>query len=429
MSKSSFAVLRAVAATSVVPALLCFVLYVLGAPALHAQSYNILFDLGGANGGDYPYDGLAIDRAGNLYGTTYDGGSSGMGMVFKLARHNDSWILTPLYSFRGGNDGAHPNTGVTIGPDGNLYGVTWTGGLGGAQCAPGGCGTVYKLSPPARLCNRVSCPWTETVLFRFSQGTPVINSPQGRVTFDAAGNIYGTAWGGGNGGCDSRGCGAVYKLTRSGGSWTLNVLYSFTGTGDGSNPYCSLTMDAAGNLYGTTFHASTFSGGYGTVFELSPSGGAWTERTLYTFQGGDDGGNPQAGVLFDSAGNLYGATTEASTNPQLGLVFELSPAGDNWNYSVISRLNGSITANLSFDQAGNLYGTTLSGGGYGWGKVFKLSKSGGVWTQTSLHDFQNQDNDGLSPESNVVFDAAGNLFGTTSSGGTHLSGTIWEITP
>ncbi len=396
--------------------------------AAQAQTYSILFNFSGGLSGAYPYDGLTMDRAGNFYGTTYDGGSLGMGMVFKLTNHNGSWTFSPLYSFRGGNDGSHPWSSVTIGPDGALYGATPVGGLGGPQCQPGGCGTVYKLTPPARLCNNLNCPWTETVLYRLAESSTGVNSPYSRVIFDSAGNMYGTAWGGGTGGCASSGCGAVYKMTRSGGSWNFSLIYSFTGQGDGTNPYSPLVMDAAGNLYGTTYYGSGFFNGYGTVFELTPSAGGWSESTLHTFSGGSDGGSPFAGLTFDDAGNLYGATTEVVHQFLQGVAFELARSGSGWSYSVISILSGSVDGNLAVDHAGNVYGATTFGGAHTDGYAFRLSHTGAGWTQTDLHDF-GETGDGISPWCSVVLDAAGNLYGTTNGGGTNGGGVIWKIAP
>jgi len=394
-----------------------------------AQTYSIIHNFTGGPGGNYPWDGLTMDRAGNFYGTTFEGGNTGQGMVFKLSNHNGSWIYTPIYSFRGGNDGANPYAGVTIGPDGNLYGTTWSGGQGAPACA-GGCGTVYKITPPAHVCQRASCPWSETVLYNFFQSGVGLGYPWGGVIFDTAGNMYGTTTEGGTitGSCPLPGCGAVYKLIPTGASWTASVLYSFTGNGDGAVPYCGLLMDPAGNLFGTTLYSNLEAGGYGTVFELIPSGGGWSERTLYAFQGGSDGGQPQSGVIRDAAGNLYGGTTEVNGH-LYGAAFELSPSGNSWTYTVIASLNGSIGAPLSFDSTGNLYGTTVSGGANQFGSVFKLTNSGGVWTATDLHDFSTQNNDGYGPWSTVSIDAAGNLYGTTNAGGTTLAGTIWKITP
>ena len=402
-----------------------FIVIVLSAPAIRAQTFSVLHNFSGGVDGADPFDGLTADGFGNFYGTTSSGGDADQGAVYKLSNHNGSWILTPLHSFVGGNDGAKPYAGVTIGPDGSLYGTTISGGLG---CA-GGCGTIYKLSPPATVCQRVSCPWTESVVYRFANSQQGLNTPYSGVIFDSAGNLYGTTIGGGAGTCQDPGCGAVYKFTPSGQSGILTVLYSFTGRGDGSTPYAGLTFDPAGNLYGTTYWASLVTGGYGTVFELMPSGAGWSEKTLYTFTGGNDGGNPWAGVTLDGAGNLYGATTEAQNNGLMGAAFELAPSGNSWNYSVLSYLSGSVLGNLTFDGTGNLYGTAGFGGEYGFGFVFELVHSGASWSLLDLHDFTYQNHGPNSPWCSVVFDAAGNLYGTTSDGGTNGFGTIWKLVP
>jgi uncharacterized repeat protein (TIGR03803 family) len=279
------------------------------------------------------------------------------------------------------------------------------------------------------VCQRVTCPWTESVLYRFAANQQGLNSPYGGVIFDSAGNLYGTTIGGGTGNCPNPGCGAVYKFAPSGQSGILSVLYSFTGQGDGSTPYAGLAFDPAGNLYGTTFWASLVTGGYGTVFELLPSGGGWSEKTLYSFTGGSDGGNPWAGVTLDSAGNLYGATTEAQNNPLQGAVFELAPSGGSWTYSVISYLSGSVDGNLAFNSADNLYGTATFGGAHGFGYVFELVHSGSSWSVVDLYDFYNQNHGAFGPWCSVVFDAAGNLYGTTNAGGTNGPGTIWKLVP
>ena len=394
-----------------------------------AQTYSVLHNFGGNRDGSYPYDGLTMDRAGNFYGTTWEGGSNGQGLVFKLYKRNGSWIYSPLYSFRGGNDGAKPYAGVTIGPDGNLYGTTSTGGQGAPVCA-GGCGTVYKLSPPANVCQHTSCPWTETVIYNFFASGVGLAGPWAGVIFDHAGNMYGTTPAGGTVHCPNSpgGCGAVYKLTPAGAQWTFQLLYSFTGQIDGSIPYAGLVMDAAGNLYGAAYYGVPFEG-YGTIFELVNNGGNYTERTLYAFQGGSDGGNPYSSLTFDSSGNLFGGTSSANDGMFIGVVFELSPSGNNWNYSAIASLEGGIVQSLTFDTAGNLYGTTLFGGAHEDGEVFKLSNSGGVWTATDLYDFDNQNRGAFDPWSWVSIDADGNLFGTTNGGGSIGGGVIWQIAP
>ncbi len=393
-----------------------------------AQTYSVIHNFAGGTSGSHPYDGLTMDRAGNFYGTTYQGGSNGQGLVFKLSKQNGSWIFTPIYSFRGGNDGAFPYAGVTIGPDGNLYGTTSSGGQGAPTCG-GGCGTVYKVTPPAHICQHTSCPWNETVLYNFYQSGVGLAGPWAGVIFDHAGNMYGTTPTGGTVSCpnSSNGCGVVYKLIPSGASWTAVVLYSFTGQSDGSVPYAGLVMDSAGNLYGATYYGEAYEG-YGAIFELINSGGNWSERTLYNFTGGSDGGNPYSSLIFDSAGNLFGGTSESNGNSLTGVAFELSPSGNNWNYSVLSSFNGSIVQSLSFDAAGNLYGTTLFGGAHEFGSVFKLSHSGGGWMSTDLYDFSNQNDGAFGPWSWVAIDSAGNLFGTTNGGGSTGGGVVWEIT-
>jgi len=398
-------------------------------PAMQAQTFSVLHNFGGSRDGSYPYDGLTVDRAGNYYGTTYSGGSNGQGMVFKLSNHNGNWIFAPIYSFRGGNDGAFPYAGVTVGPDGALYGTTSSGGHGAPQCA-GGCGTVYKLTPPANVCQRTSCPWTETVLYNFYDAGLQLGGPWASVIFDHAGNMYGTTPAGGTVSCPNSpsGCGTVYELVRNGASWSLVVLYSFTGQGDGSIPYAGVVMDAAGNLYGASFYSEAYEG-YGAIVELVKNGTSWTERTLYNFQGGSDGGNPESSLILDSAGNLYGGTSSANGGMLRGVAFELSPSGNNWNYSVIASYEGSIVQNLTLDAAGNLYGTTLFGGAHEEGEVFKLSNSGGVWTSTDLYDFSTENHGAYGPWSWVSIDASGNLFGTTNGGGTIGGGVVWEITP
>jgi len=194
-------------------------------PAVHAQTYSVLHTFTGGMDGSSPYAGLTKDAAGNFYGATYLGGH-GNGVVFKLTRTGSGWVLTTLYAFQGGEDGSEADGGVTIGPDGALYGTTYSGG--GNGCFGGGCGIVYRITPPATACRSVSCPWTETVLHRFGLADedgalPVYGSP----LFDRAGNLYGTTKGGG-----AFGEGTVYELTPSSGGWTENILWNFTGGND-----------------------------------------------------------------------------------------------------------------------------------------------------------------------------------------------------
>jgi uncharacterized repeat protein (TIGR03803 family) len=247
--------------------------------------------------------------------------------------------------------------------------------------------------------------------------------PSAGLVFDAQGNLYGTTIGGGPGGH-----GTVFELSpASGGGWTETVLYGFTGAQDGSGPFATVIFDAQGNLYGTTEEGGAH--GYGVVFELTPgSGGKWTEAVLHSFAGGTDGANPEADLAFDSKGNLYGTTPTGGQPFGLGTVFKLTPVGGgSWKETIIRRFQGGSDGNapvagVIFDAAGNLYGTTTSGGsagcgGSGCGIVFQLKPTDtGRWTGHVLHRF-NGGADGSAPLSDVIFDTSGNIYGTTAAGG------------
>jgi len=281
----------------------------LTAQPAQGQTFNVLYHFTGGTDGSTPYAGLTPDGAGNFYGTAYSGGTSGLGTVFKLVHERTGWALWPLYSFQGypTNDGGSPMAGVVIGPDGVLYGTNIDYG-GGTGCEGNlGCGTVFSLSPPAvAACHTIPCPWTETVLHRFSEDQQGA-WPFSEVTFDQAGNLYGTTFNGGIGGCGFYGvlgCGVVYELTRSSGGWTESVLYAFTGGSDGGSPWAGVIFDQAGNLYGTTV--------VGTVFQLTHSGSGWTENVLHSLRD-NDGAIPVGCVIFDQSGNLYGTASWAGS--------------------------------------------------------------------------------------------------------------------
>jgi uncharacterized repeat protein (TIGR03803 family) len=383
-----------------------------------AQTFTVLHNFTGSEGAD-PTAGLSIDSAGNLYGTASGGGpfepecSSGCGGVFKLQHNGAGWIFLPLHVFTGAPDGAYPQARVILRP-GGLYGTTYGGGDGG--CSEIGCGTVFRLTPPAHACGSVFCPWTATVLYAFHGGSDGESPASGDVVFDQAGNIYGTTSSGG-----SYGSGTVYELSPSGGGWTETVLYSFQGNNDGATPIAGVVFDNAGNLYGTTALGGIH--GYGTIYKLTPSPSGWTKNTLYDFPFyGSAGIVPAGGLIFDSSGNLYGATTRGGPYDG-GAAYELTPSSDGWTLNALYSFlaNDGPFANLATDAAGNLYGTLY---GPAIVEVFRLTPSGGQWTLTGFNGSA-----GNTPQGNVIFDASGNLYTTASQGGTYGLGVVFEVTP
>src|SRR5271165_760892 len=411
-----------------------FSLTVVVTQSAQAQTFTVLHAFSGGAGGNEPQAGVTMDAAGNLYGTTYIGGTDacpdGCGIVFKLGKKGSGWILTTLYTFLGsGTDGAYPGGRVAIAQDGTLYGTTeYGGGRGG--CSQNGCGTVFRLTPPPTACKAALCPWSESVLYAFA-GPPHNDggAPQGDLTFDQSGNIYGTT---GYGGADNYG--VTYELTPAGGSWTETVLHSQSYS-EGTYPQGGVIFDSSGNLYGVLHSGGQ--NGFGAVYELSPSGSNWTEQTLYSFVQFISGINPVGGLLIDPSGNLYGTTSTGGSNDGGGIVFEFTPASGGWTFNTIYNLSACGPCGpqdkLVMDAAGNLYGTTYGLGNEGYGSVFKLTPSNGNWTYTSLHDFTGG-TDGAHPFGPIL-DANGNLYGTTASGGLANCdngvgcGVVWEITP
>jgi uncharacterized repeat protein (TIGR03803 family) len=374
----------------------------------HAQQWtlHVLHDFTDGPDGAVPLAGLTMDSAGELYGTANLGGPVNAGTVFKLKHSGSGWAFTVLYSFTGSQDGAGPQARVIFGPNGNLYGTTTGGG-------PDGQGVVFALSPLARVCRSPSCPWTESMIYRFPGGADGTQPETGDVIFDAAGNLYGTTAHGG----DSSGDGVAYELTPSHGSWSESDLNKF-GTA-GIYPYSGLISDGFGNWYGTTTKGGA---GFGTVYELSPLGSGWQEKTLYTFQGLADGGYPYGGLIFDHSGNLYGTTS------YYGTVFKLTPSlRGEWSKTPLYTFTGNAGPNgsLIMDAAENLYGITAQNDPNTAGEAFKLTLAG---VYTDLYDFQ-AGRDGAFPQGGVVMDASGNLYGTAELGGAYGDGTVWQLTP
>ena len=346
--------------------------------------------------------GVVMDAEGNLYGTTSGGGHNGTGDVYMLSPKGKQ---TVLHSFKDGTDGYYP-LGLLRDAAGNLYGTTYGGGTDGY-------GTIFRLGTNRK----------ETLLYSFT-GKADGAYPQGQLIEDAQGNLYGTTaiacllwnldciFGGYSGG--ARG-GTVFELSNTG---LFQVLYTFTGGADGDSPF-GVIRDASGNLYGTTSYGGAY--GYGTVFKLSASG---QETVLYSFTGGTDGANPFAPLVMDSGGNLYGTTFTGGITTgachfldqtSCGTVFKLSKGGaESVLYAFTGEADGSLpSAPLIEDSEGNLYGTTVFGGKYGLGAVFKVAAAGG---ESVLYSFQGAP-DGAMPVAGLTQDAAGNLYGTTLSGG------------
>lgn len=305
----------------------------------------------GADGdGAIPAAGVVFGPDERLYGTTFAGGASGNGIVFALSPSSTicpavtcPWTEAVLYSFTGGND-ANPAYGdLVFDTAGNIYGTT-TGTTG--------TGLVYELMPSGS-------GWTENVLHTF-EGSPDGYELLGGVILDSAGNVYGTTVYGG-----ASDVGMVFKLTYSSGSgWTESVLHNFGAGNDGGDPFAGLIFDPTGNLYGATTTGGQ--GGGGTVFKLTPSGSGWNFSVIYSFTGNGDCG-PWAPLSMDTAGNLYGTTYCDGANGA-GNIFELTSTASGWIYTSlkdfsIDRHDGSNPiSSVIMDSHGNLYGTASSGG-------------------------------------------------------------------
>ncbi len=391
-----------------------------GTPAAAKETVLYTFT-GGSDGGGF-VSPLIFDNAGNLYGTTASGGASGVGTVFELAPTGAGWTETVLYSFLNGSDGANPYGPLFLDKEGNLYGVTGGGGASGF-------GTAFELSP------NFGGGWTKTTIYTFAGGSDG-SLPFGGLISDHRGHLYGFTLSGGNGSCyGGNGCGTVFELKRSQGSWKEVVAFRFPG-GDGGSRPAGITLDGSGNLYG----ASTQGGnaGAGLVFKLSHSAGRWTENVLHAFTGGRDGSSPQAGVVLDGLGNLYGTTVNGSgggcAGGGCGLVYELKLVGNGkWMELVLHRFtdnahDGSNPGTpLIFDSKGDLLGATCCGGPYGEGTVFELMQNfDRKWNESVIEDFFSGSY-GVSPGA-LVLGKDGYLYGP-AAGGAYGNGLVFQLTP
>jgi uncharacterized repeat protein (TIGR03803 family) len=371
------------------------------APVIHAQAFSLLHQFKAGPLGDGPWAGPVLDSMDNLYGTTFADGAHFGGTVYKLSVAGK---LTALYNFTAlKGDGQAPYYGTLFRDSkGNLYGTTIAGGVHDQFC-PLGCGIVFKVDPNGK----------ETILHTFTNTAGDGTNPNAGLVQDSSGNLYGTTTSNG-----TSGSGIVFKVTASGKE---TVFYSFTGGTDGGNPQAGLVIDSKSNLYGTTGVGGA--GFAGTVFKLDPSG---VQTVLYAFTGGTDGGYPAAGLILDSAGNLYG-TTQFGGAFGFGTVFEVAPSGtETVLYSFTGGADGASPqfANLVRDGAGNLYGTTPGGGAHYVGIVFKVDAKG---VETVLHTFNHAD--GSWPGGTLALDSKGNLYGTTYFGGAYGGGVVFKIAP
>jgi len=418
---------------------------------------TVIYSFTGGSDGAAPQGVLVADAAGNLYGTASAGGVKtcigGCGVVFKLARPTaagQKWTETVLHAFRGGVDGSTPLSALIFDAKGALYGTTAQGG-GSTQCF-GGCGTVFKMTPPAAS----GKPWTEAVLYRFAGGANG-SAPLGGLAMGAGGALYGTTaiYPSTGSSCIGAPCGTVFKLSPPVAgvpAWRLTVLHTFAGGNDGSLPLGTLLLGKGGILYGVTglggsTHCLSF--GCGVVFQMTPptsAGASWTETVIHDFQGGpslgggSDGAYPSSDLVMDANGALYGTTLYGTGNGcgfGCGTVFKLTPPAAHstaWADSTLYAFKGGkdgespATGRLAFNTAGMLFGTTPSGGAASDGTVFRLTPAGTAsrWTEAVIHSFTGKAADGSDPQGGVIL-VSEFLYGTTINGGQSGAGTVFQV--
>jgi hypothetical protein len=397
-------------------------------------SEKVIYSFAGGSDGAYPQSDLILDSAGNLYGTTSQGGvgcnGQGCGTVFELKRSQNGWTKDILYSFAGGSDGEGPRAGLIFDKAGNLFGTTG--------------GTVFKLTPNGHG------GWTESVIYAFASNGSAGAGPKNDLVFDSQGNLYGTTSQGGIGGqCGEWGCGSIFQLTpHADSSWTETTIHSFTGGADGGEVSSGVVLDSLGDIYGLTStggtgkcEASESIPGCGIVFEFShDSIGGWTETVIYNFvRGGGYAVNPSSGLILIDADYLL--LTSTAGGDGFGAVLELRRSQTKgWEQSILHRFYGNPDGwwpvGKIVDTDDSLFGAT-SGGGVirqNGGMVFELKRSAaGDWRERILHDFTGAP-DGNYPGAGVVSDSSGHLYGTTQWGGggfgcTFGCGVAYEIAP
>ncbi|HKH99405.1 MAG TPA: choice-of-anchor tandem repeat GloVer-containing protein [Candidatus Sulfotelmatobacter sp.] len=388
-----------------------------------AQKEKVLHNFNQAVGGG-PLASLTSDSAGNLYGTTLDGGAYKQGTVFELMpKAGGGWAYKILHTFRytstDHRDGYNPASRLVFDGFGNLYGTTTIGGTDGN-------GVLYRLSPNA------DGTWAETVLLASGLENPIFD-----LAFDPAGNLYSEA-----GNCNYCGGGGVIEMSPGSSGWTVKIQHVFQDNGtDGWNPSGGLVMDAAGNLYGTTASGGTSCDlNCGVIFKLIPrKDGIWAEEIVHNFPSDSSDGSYPLHLVVGPHGSLYGTANDGGNScPNLGcgIVYELSPQpGGQWTEKILYAFSGPDGAKpdgLTI-VSNKIYGTTNVGGGgscyggQGCGVVFELSRdSQGQWQETVLHSFDLADGEG--PIGDPIVNLAGDVFGATGYGGFYNGGTVFEIT-
>jgi Domain of unknown function (DUF4214) len=378
------------------------------------------FFAGATSDGSSPEFGrLMEDSNGNLFGVTNQGGAGNQGMVFELVKSGNSYTENVIYSFFVGSDtsdGAKPEGGLIADGNGDLFGVTQDGGTHVL-------GTVFELIKSGNS-------YTETVLYSFAGGASDGANPYGTLIIDSNGNLFGTTDHGG--GSD---VGTVFEMVKNGTGYNApTILHAFAGGSDGAFLQFGVIADSNGDLFGTTNQGGSASSN-GTVFELVKGVSGYTKTTLYSFAGAtSDGGSPYGTLIMDASGNLFGATHGGGTN-NVGTVYELAKSGSSYTETVLYSFAGGNTdggfpdAGVVADGNGNLFGTTSLHGPdiNGAGMVFELVKSGSSYTENVLHFFAGGTSDGNEPASDLIMDADGNIFGTTIVGGTGGFGTVFEV--
>jgi hypothetical protein len=413
-------------------------LFLVGAASAQSRAFRLIHSFNGLDGAE-PRGTPAVARNGDEYGVATYGGEYSAGTVFKLAApqtRDAMWTPTVLYDFPGNQQGGGYPDSLILGTDGNLYGVNYSQ-------------TIFELRRP-KYHNGV---WTYTILHTLNpnQGAAIT----GNLVFDAEGNLYGAAGGGGDMSCGIQGCGTVFELkrpSRKGGKWHLKVLYAFTGlVGGGEEPFAGVVFDKKGDLYGTTNYGGVF--GYGTVYRLghpTRKGHPWTESVLYSFDRssniGSSAGSP---VIFDPLGNLYGTTAfggdlNCEGGYGCGVVYELSPPENKdsaWSYATLYAFQGGSdgvqpAGYMVFDNKGRLYGTTQEGGGTSYaGIAYRLTpEKDGSWSEMVLHRFLAPV--GTGDHAGLVPGRWGDFYGMTYAGGpicpsdfVYGCGTVFELRP